>query len=460
MNRRFLTIVFISACCFLVVSKTDACEQLESPVAVLNPELQSACPGDELSFDGSTSYDRDEEGSSITAYYWYYSDDPATGWFEDVAQPSTTFNDPGIFYVYLYVIDDETEKSWPQYDVCEVRVFKVNDVIPDKTSECVGQNITFTANAWPSDPPSSPPLNCIEWQYCYRQNTTDPWGDWGKPEYGGDNTALLNSTTPGYYKYRARNGPGDSWKESVAVTMVQAKIDTSPAHVLVYTGSYAGDQPTKNAIALGYPAGGTFEWSYEQHGDGDIEFGGVTNGPPGAPMSSQSVEIKGTQPSNVWLDVELKVTYTLDGAECEAPSTNLTVRRPKTTVAISGECHSGVPKHNCKYYHPVGCQFGYLLDDLGIPFDEVVTLIEGEDDSETGSGSTQYCEADNQNGGQWLGGVAVPDTLACPAGTPYTIFHQKLYGGGWLTTPEFHIFFNPMEAPAQWPSIWKETAPE
>jgi len=452
MNRRSLTIFLISACCFLFVSKTEACEQLESPVAVLIDELKSACPGGELSFDGSNSYDRDEEGSSITAYYWYYSDDPATGWFEDVAQPSTTFNDAGIFYVYLYVIDDENEKSWPQYDVCEVRVFKVNDVIPDKTSECVGQNITFTANAWPSDPPSSPPLNCIEWQYCYRQNTTDPWGDWGKPEYGGDNTALLNSTTPGYYKYRARNGPGDSWKESDVVTMIRAKIDTAPQHVLVYTGSCAGDQPTKNAIALGYPAGGTFEWSYEQHGDGDIEFGGVTNGPPGAPMSSQSVEIKGTVPSlapNGWGDVELKVTYTLGGHSCVSYSKCLTVRRPNTTTMYAGDCHEGTPKHRRKYYHVVACQFGYLLDDLGIPFDEVVT----PEGSDTGAGSTQYCEADNQGFGLWPGGIAVPDSLACLATSDDAEFHQQLLGGGWQTTPEFNLYFQPADT---WPSIWKE----
>lgn len=271
MNRCFLTIVLISACCFLFVSKTDACEQLESPVAVLTPELQSACPGGELSFNGSASYDRDEGGSSITAYYWYFSDDPATGWFEDAAQLSSTFSDAGIFYVYLYVKDDENATSWPQYDVCEVRVFKVDSVIPNYTSACVGQNIIFTANAWPSNPPSPSPLTCIEWQQCYRQNSTDNWSAWDTAD-GGDNTATLNTTTPGYYKYQARNGPGDSWKESQAVTIVRAKIISDPGYVLVYTGSHAGDQPTRLAIAKGDPKGGTFTWSYEKNGDGEIEF--------------------------------------------------------------------------------------------------------------------------------------------------------------------------------------------
>jgi len=307
--------------------------------------------------------------------------------------------------------------------------------------------LTFTAHVCPS----GEPLDCIEWQKSHRAYSTDPWGAWAAAS-GGDNTAVLNTDTPGFYKYRAKNGSDDAWKESSVVTVVRAKIVEAPEYLLVYTGSHAGEQPTQNAIARGDPKGGTFSWSCEKSGTGDIEFVEFTDGLPGTPMAVQSAEIRGTAQSNNVGDVELKVTYTLDGTECEPTSTCLAVRRPKTTAATAGECHEGGLKHHRKYYHVVYCQLGYFLDDLGIPFDEVVT----PEGSGTGPGSTKYCEADKENNGEWFGGVAVPDALSCPADSDDATYHQKLYGGGWLTTPEFNIYFQPME---EWPSIWKEIAP-
>lgn len=452
MNRNFLTGLLLSLALSFMAQQLYACTT--APTAkIVSPDAQYVCVGGSASFDGegsgtavppTGSYDGDNGdphggGNGIDIYYWNYSDD--SDWHEDGGTPSHTFNGPaGYYYVYLYVRDDEGVLS--AYDTCYVCVIRVESVEEDKTSACINETVTFTAISYPS----YKTLSCVEWQKSYRANSTDPWGDWTAA--GSGSTAILNTDTPGYYKYQARNGSDDSWKPSSVITVVRAKIVEAPEHVLVYTGSHSGEQPTRNAIARGDPKGGTFSWSYEKSGDGEIEFVGFTDGPPGAPMSSQIAEIRGTTQSSDYWDVKLKVTYTLSGKECEATCTYTTVRKPKTTSSHAGECTEGDPKHHRKYYHVVYCQLGYFLDDLGIPFDEVVT----PEGSDTSAGSTQYCDPD----GAWLGGIAVPDTLACPADSDDATFHQKLYGGGWLTTPEFNLYFQPME---EWPSIWKTIAP-
>ena len=97
-----------------------------------------------------------------------------------------------------------------------VKVIGVSSVSEDKTKACVNEDITFTANASPSGP-----LDCINWEKRYRADTGSAWGSWSSAT-GGDNTAVLNTTTAGYYQYRAKNG-SHSWRESSVVSIV--KVD-------------------------------------------------------------------------------------------------------------------------------------------------------------------------------------------------------------------------------------------
>jgi PKD repeat protein len=309
---------------------------------------------------------------------------------------------------------------------------------------CVGDSVTIDGSG-SSDPDGE--ITKYEWDW-----TND--GEYDYEETPGDGIATHIYTIAGTYtaKLRVTDDDGATDTDTCTVTVIRAKIVSSPYHLLVYTGSHAGDQPTRMAIASGEPKGGTFSWSYEKSGTGDIEFVEFFDGPPGN-VSTQMAEIKGIAQSSVLYDVELKVTYTLDGTECEAASKYTTVRRPKTTTAYAGDWYIGPEdnKHYRKYYHVVACQFGYLLDDIGIPFDEVVT----PECSWTSPGATNFHQPDCQGYGQWFGGVAVLDKLGCPP-ADHAEFHQQLLGGGWQTTPEFNIYFQPTGYPPLCPTIWKE----
>jgi hypothetical protein len=461
MNRSFLTGFLLSFALSLIALQLYACPT-DPTAKIVSPYAQYTCIGGTVSFDGkgsgtavppTGSYDGDNGdpqggGNGINIYYWNYSDDST--WHQDGGTPDHTFNTAGYSYVYLYVRDNEGVLS--SYTSCYVCVIRAESVTQDKTSACINETVTFTATTYPL----YKTLGCAEWEKSYRENITDSWGSWTAVS-GGGNTAILNTDTPGYYKYRVRNGSSDSWKESSEVTVIRAKIISTPEYVLVYTGDHSGSQPTRLAIASGEPKGGTFSWSYEQSGSGAIEFVDFTDD-DSLPFSVQIAEIRGTAESSIWGDVLLKVKYTLSGKECEYAGTYLNVRRPNITSAIGGECHveEGI-KHYRNYYHVVYCQFGYFLEDTGIPFDEVVT----PGGSDTGVTSTQYYGPDNYDDGEWYGGVAARDTLSCPAGAQNDAeFHQQLLGGGWLTTPEFDIYFQPSEAPYDpWPSIWKTEVP-
>ncbi|MCD6298405.1 MAG: hypothetical protein J7M30_14760, partial [Deltaproteobacteria bacterium] len=70
-------------------------------------------------------------------------------------------------------------------------------------------------------------------------------GDWGSAS-GGDNTAVLNTGTAGYYQYRARNGSEDSWKESSVVTIVEVESLLPDEGTEVDDGD--GDPDTKSFV--------------------------------------------------------------------------------------------------------------------------------------------------------------------------------------------------------------------
>jgi hypothetical protein len=114
-------------------------------------------------FDGTTSYDQDEEGESIQHWYWYYGD--GSGWNDDGAEPSHVYDTAGTYWVWLYVVDDEATESLPEDDdyccvyVVEVEkveaggketgqtLYRANDYLdePDKKTE-LSQSVQATLN--------------------------------------------------------------------------------------------------------------------------------------------------------------------------------------------------------------------------------------------------------------------------------------------------------------------------
>ena len=286
----------------------------------------------------------------------------------------------------------------------------------------------------------------------YRLYSTELWGL--GTSAGTGSTATLIPDKPGYYMYQARNGSDDSWKWSSEITVVGAEITSSPEYVLVYNGSHSGSEPTGIAIARGDPKGGTFSWSYEQSGTGNIEFVDFVDGSPGTPMSIQSVEIRGIAQSNNKGDVTLKVKYTLSGKECESTETSLTVRKMESTSSYAGIVilvgEGEMTRYRRYHYHGIIDQFDELIEKSGIPCDETVEWQKGKKGwLKTGPGATNYYSSD----GLFPGGYAVKDTLECPETYAYAEYNQELKAGGWLTTPEYDIIIDPIGNNKR---IWKE----
>ena len=207
MNRRLLTAVFILACCFLVVGKSDACEL--PPIAVIsNPYSQTVCVGCEVEFDGSTSYDQDEEGNSVEVYYWNYSVDSYC--HEDGEEPNHVFNTAGYYGVYLYVEDDEEVMS-ETYDSCVVYVVGANSIVEQGTTDegplyvCPDDTVNLEVKPNPSFAsfPSGEPHWTIE---------SEPNGSNASlnPSSGSATTTLSGITKLGEYVIKAQCGDSDT----------------------------------------------------------------------------------------------------------------------------------------------------------------------------------------------------------------------------------------------------------
>ena len=147
MSRRILIPVFITSSLTLLVGKSQACNLPPIP-DINNPYYQDICVGCKPYFDGSTSYDQDEDGNSVETYYWkYFGGD---SWHNDGAEPNHTYNTAGVYYVSLRVRDDENTNSLPENDdSCWVYVYQVTKV--ETGGKQTGQNL-YRANDYLDEP--------------------------------------------------------------------------------------------------------------------------------------------------------------------------------------------------------------------------------------------------------------------------------------------------------------------
>jgi len=94
----------------------------------------------------------------------------------------------------------------------------------------------------------------------------------------------------------------------------------------------------------------------------------------------------------------------------------------------------------------------------GIPCDEELRIRDGPKPN-TSPGSTAIWNAEmhpTYQYGNWEGGIAVKDVLGCPTDqTPNSLWEQDIYVGGWLTTPTYELYVQPLEDDP-WPCIWKD----
>ena len=199
------------------------------------------------------------------------------------------------------------------------------------------------------------------------------------------------------------------------------------------------------ATAVGGPSGGTYSWSVEPDPDGGyLDFVSGQN--------SDTVTFKGFAPSSNENDVRLKVTYTYNGHEC-TDTHSITVYGIATTTMHKGELKydNQANRFTRNYYHQLKDQFGFFIDITGIPCDEIVTKIYGEDVDKTGPGETANWPSD----GDWQGGIAIKDVLSCPGYIDHTQFDQQIKAGGWNTDPDYYIWLEPTEPLGQ--VLWKTT---
>ena len=245
--------------------------------------------------------------------------------------------------------------------------------------------------------------------------------------------------------------PGGEYNhDSVDVTVVGVDILYCFPHILMYTGDHAADTPTQNCVAYGHPSGGTYSWQCSTTDDGML---GIVSG-----QNTDTAEVKGVAASSSVLDAKITVTYTLGGKTAQ-DTRSVTVHRPKYTLAYSGYFDQQYrTKRN--YFHPVRDQFGGYLYITGMPCDEVVTCIYGLDENVTSPGATAYHNKENEDTGDyygdWPGGIAVKDVLGCPTTQmENSKYKQDIYVGGWLTSPTYYIYMQPLEDDP-WPCIWKE----
>ncbi|MBF0196315.1 MAG: hypothetical protein HQL32_01325 [Planctomycetes bacterium] len=103
-----------------------------------------------------------------------------------------------------------------------ITVVEVGSVSEDKNEILKDSDDTITITAKPN--PTGEEMSSIEWELQFND------GDWESVS-GGETVTLAGSEEVGKYKYKARNGSGDTWKESSIVYVKECIVTTKRLHV-------------------------------------------------------------------------------------------------------------------------------------------------------------------------------------------------------------------------------------
>jgi len=202
MKGRFLIQVFILASFSILSGKCYSCYQ--DPTAVISgSDPRNVCVGETENFNGTSSHDNDEGGSSIVGYQWSCPDasvDSPTASSTDI-----TFGNSGSYTVTLTVTDDE---SATDNDTCQVTVVEVDKVVEYGTTDegplyavCPFETVLLEAKPNPSDaefPPYEP-----HWTIVSQPGSS---GSLSPPSPINHVKVLSGLTEPGTYVVRAKCG--------------------------------------------------------------------------------------------------------------------------------------------------------------------------------------------------------------------------------------------------------------
>jgi len=256
MNRRILTAVLILVSLSFIVSPCYAWDTF--PIArIVDPIPQYICVGDAASFDGvgsapaqTGSYDPDNGtpyggGKGIDIYGWWYG---YGNWdYSSGGKPSHTYDTAGVYYVHLYVYDDDLGTQSQYWDTCMVYVVEVVDVTSSKDVACLGENVTFGA--------ITNPLNMAHL-------VTVTWSGGENPATGSGSSFMTNWSTPGTKTVTSTCGTSSAQKNVtvVEVDRIQYKIggdayQDAPSTLVVAKGADVTFKAIKNPSSAQWPAG-------------------------------------------------------------------------------------------------------------------------------------------------------------------------------------------------------------
>lgn len=208
-------------------------------------------------------------------------------------------------------------------------------------------------------------------------------------------------------------------------------IEPPDKNPIAYAGEYSGTEPCVVVEAVGWPAGGAFEWVQLSS-----KYGLVGS------QGHSIIDVRGCSPSMQKGDASLKVKYTYEGYVAE-DVTGLTVSNPASTTCTAGAygyAYGGRQRYR-DFYHVVKDQFHDAISIPGIPCWELVVPLSGATPHTTISSSVTQ-----DHGAQY--GVSLKDRVTFPVGTPDSESKQTLIIGGWWAAPDWRISLDNISDPS------------
>lgn len=166
---------------------------------------ETVCIGADATFEATP--DPDTESFPSGSPEWEYKKTGTGGAWTSAGSGSSvtlSFTETGKYQIKAACKDSEQKEDF--------HVVAVERVDVDKTAVCVESDVTITAK---SDP-NNKDMDCIEWQKRHKAKSGDSWGAWEDADSTQDDPAkvILNTEDSGLYQYQARDGSGDTWKQS------------------------------------------------------------------------------------------------------------------------------------------------------------------------------------------------------------------------------------------------------